>query len=43
MTHIILSERGSFLGKSSEQFRIFRKSEENILSAARKVEQILVM
>jgi len=43
MTHIILSERGSFLGKSSEQFRVSRKDEEDILFAARKVEQILVM
>jgi hypothetical protein len=38
MTHIILSERGSFLGKSSEQFRVSRKDEEDILFAARKVE-----
>jgi CRISP-associated protein Cas1 len=43
MTHIILSERGSYLGKSSEQFRVSRKDEEDLLFAARKVEQILVM
>jgi len=43
MNHIILSERGSYLGKSSEQFRVSRKDEEDLLFAARKVEQILVM
>jgi CRISP-associated protein Cas1 len=43
MPRIILSERGSFLGKSGEQFRITRKDEPEVLIPARKVEQILVL
>jgi len=40
MPRIILYERGSFLGKSGEQFRIIRKDEPEVLIPARKVEQI---
>ena len=43
MSRIILSDRGSFLGKSGEQFRITRKDEPEVLVPARKVEQILVL
>jgi len=43
MPRIILSERGSFLGKSGEQFRVTRKDEPEVLIPARKVEQILVL
>lgn len=43
MTRIILSERGSFLGKSGEQFRISRKEEADILLPARGVEQITIL
>ena len=43
MSRIILSDRGSFLGKSGEQFRITRKDEPEALVPARKVEQILVL
>jgi len=43
MSRIILSDRGSFLGKSGEQFRITRKDEPEVLIPARKMEQILVL
>jgi CRISP-associated protein Cas1 len=43
MTRIILSDRGTYLGKSGDQFRISRKDEPDVLSPARKVEQILVL
>ncbi|MBN1234511.1 MAG: CRISPR-associated endonuclease Cas1 [Methanotrichaceae archaeon] len=43
MPRIILSERGSFLGKSGEQFRITRKDAPEVLIPARKVEQILIL
>ena len=43
MTRIILSERGTFLGKSGEQFRISRKDEPDVLSPAREVEQITIL
>ena len=43
MSRIILSDRGSFLGKSGEQFRITRKDEPDVLVPARKVEQILIL
>ncbi len=43
MSRIILSDRGSFLGKSGEQFRVTRKDEPDVLVPARKVEQILVL
>ncbi len=43
MSRIILSDRGSFLGKSGEQFRVTRKDEPEVLVPARKVEQILVL
>lgn len=43
MSRIILSDRGSFLGKSGEQFRITRKDEPEVLVPARKVEQIMVL
>ncbi|OPY55377.1 MAG: hypothetical protein A4E49_00444 [Methanosaeta sp. PtaU1.Bin112] len=43
MSRIILSDRGSFLGKSGEQFRITRKDETDVLVPARKVEQIMVL
>ncbi len=43
MSRIILSDRGSFLGKSGEQFRITRKDGPEVLVPARKVQQILVL
>ncbi|MCX6718930.1 MAG: CRISPR-associated endonuclease Cas1, partial [Candidatus Taylorbacteria bacterium] len=43
VSRIILSDRGSFLGKSGEQFRITRKDEPEVLIPARKVEQILIL
>jgi len=43
MSRIILSDRGTFLGKSSEQFRISRKDLPDVLVPARGVEQILVL
>ena len=43
MTRIILSERGTFLGKSGEQFRISRKEVPDVLRPAREVEQITVL
>lgn len=43
MSRIILTDRGSFLGKSGEQFRITRKDEPEVLVPARKVEQVLVL
>jgi len=43
MSRIILSDRGTFLGKSSEQFRITRKDLPDVLVPARGVEQILVL
>lgn len=43
MSRIILSDRGSFLGKSGEQFRITRKEEPEVLIPARGVEQILIL
>jgi CRISP-associated protein Cas1 len=43
MSRIILSDRGSFLGKSGEQFRITRKDEPEVLIPARGVEQILIL
>jgi len=43
MSRIILTDRGSFLGKSGEQFRISRKDEPEVLIPARKVEQITIM
>jgi CRISP-associated protein Cas1 len=43
MTRIILSDRGSFLGKSGEQFRISRKDEPDVLLPAIRVEQILIL
>lgn len=43
MSRIILSDRGTFLGKSSEQFRIARRDLPDVLVPARGVEQILVL
>ncbi len=43
MPRIILSDRGTFLGKTGEQFRVLRKDEPEILIPARKVDQILVL
>ncbi|HOT06799.1 MAG TPA: CRISPR-associated endonuclease Cas1 [Methanotrichaceae archaeon] len=43
MSRIILSDRGTFLGKSGEQFRVTRKDEPEVQIPARKVEQILVL
>jgi CRISPR-associated protein Cas1 len=43
MSRIIISDRGAFLGKSSEQFRITRKDGPEVLVPARKVQQILVL
>jgi len=43
MSRIILTDRGSFLGKSGEQFRIARKDEPEVLIPARNVEQITIM
>jgi CRISPR-associated protein Cas1 len=43
MPRIILSDRGEFLGKSGEQFRIARKEGSDVLVPARKVEQILIL
>jgi hypothetical protein len=43
MSRIILSDRGSFLGKSGEQFHIIRKDWPDVLVPARKVQQILVL
>lgn len=43
MTRIILSDRGAFLGKSGEQFRISRKDDPAVLRPARDVEQITIM
>ncbi|MCX8207637.1 MAG: CRISPR-associated endonuclease Cas1 [Methanothrix sp.] len=43
MPRIILSDRGTFLGKTGEQFRVLRRDEPDILIPARKVDQILVL
>jgi CRISPR-associated protein Cas1 len=43
MSRLILSDRGSFLGRSGEQFRVSRRDEPDVLVPARKVEQILVL
>jgi len=43
MSRIILTDRGSYLGKTGEQFRISRKDEPDVMVPARKVEQILIM
>lgn len=43
MTRIILSDRGTFLGKSGEQFRISRKDQPDVLRPARDVEQITIL
>jgi CRISPR-associated protein Cas1 len=43
MPRIILSDRGTFLGKTGEQFRVLRRDRPEILIPARKVDQILVL
>lgn len=43
MPRIILSDRGTFLGKTGEQFKVLRRDEPDILIPARKVDQILVL
>jgi CRISPR-associated protein Cas1 len=43
MSRIILTDRGSFLGKSGEQFRITKKDGPESLIPARKVDQVLIL
>lgn len=43
MTRLILTERGTYLGKTSEQFRIRVPNEKDVLRPAKKVDQIIVL
>lgn len=43
MPRIIISDRGTFLGKTGEQFKVLRKDKPDILIPARKVDQIIVL